>query len=270
MIRFRTCLSYVVLSSSWLFAQEVQEKATEPQKLGIDLETTWVSRYMWLGYDLFDDHAALQPSVTWNVFDTGFSLNVWGSIPMGTGSFENSGGINQWQELDYTAAYDISFFEDQPWQIDVGTKYVYYNLIKLNHLADSQETGVSIGLPNLVKCGPVPITFSYYGAKLWPTSSGVDDVAGGYHILSSSADFDLPFPCMKNDVQTFTFSTDITYNDGVYNADHDWSHVTMGLSTDFDLNPITVSPFLNYQISMDDSVNKENELYGGVSVSISF
>jgi len=270
MIRFWLGTGFLMFSSALILAQEIQETPAESQKLGIDLETAYVSRYMWQGYVLFDDHAALQPGVTWNLFDTGFSLNVWGSIPMGTGSFNDSGGINQWQELDYTAAYEVSFFEEQPWQVDVGTKYLYYHFPKLNHLADCQETGLSIGLPNAIRCGPIPIAVSYYGAKLWPTSSGVDDVAGGYHVLCTSADFDIPWPGKSDKSQTFTFCADLTYNDGIYNADHDWSHVTMGLSTDFDLEPFTVSPFLNYQISMDDSVNTENELYGGVSVSISF
>ena len=35
----------------------------EPAKLGIDLDATYASKYIWRGYDLFDDHAAFQPSV---------------------------------------------------------------------------------------------------------------------------------------------------------------------------------------------------------------
>ena len=32
-----------------------QEEAAELPKLGIDLDSTFVSKYLWRGYDLFDD-----------------------------------------------------------------------------------------------------------------------------------------------------------------------------------------------------------------------
>jgi len=37
-----------------------------------------------------------------------------------------------------------------------------------------------------------------------------------------------------------------------------------------DLGPGTLTPFVNYQVSMDDSVNTENELWSGMSLTFSF
>ena len=70
-------------------------RAEEGSSLGVTLDTTYVSKYVWHGYDIFDDHAAIQPSVAVDLFGTGLSVTVWGSIPAGTGSLEHDDGINQ-------------------------------------------------------------------------------------------------------------------------------------------------------------------------------
>lgn len=245
-------------------AQDADDQETDA-KLGIDLDATYVSKYIWRGYDLFDDHAAFQPSVNLDLFDTGFSINVWGSIPMGTGSNGHGDGINIWQEYDYTAAYAYSFFEDEIYALDFGVNYIYFHFPKLNHMADTQEIGAGVAMPNLLKIGDSALVPSYYAGKLWPTSSGAGDVAGGYHSFALSYDLAIP----ETDYSLSLF-TDINYNDGLFGSDNDWSHATFGISTSVEVGPVTVTPFLNYQASMDDSVNDEDELYGGISVSFSF
>ncbi len=241
------------------------EEAEEVGKLAVDLDATYVSKYIWRGYDLFDDHAAFQPSGNIDLFGTGFSLNVWGAIPMGTGSNGHGDGINVWQEYDYTAAYGFSVFEDEVYALDFGANYIYFHFPKLNHMADTQEIGVSVAMPNLLKIGDSALVPSYYVGKLWPTSSGAGDVAGGYHTFALSYDLAIP----ETDYSLSLF-TDINYNDGLFGSDNDWSHATFGVSTSMDVGPVSVTPFLNYQLSMDDSVNDDDELYGGVSVSFSF
>ena len=237
----------------------------EDSSLGVTLDTTWVSKYVWRGYDLFDDHAALQPSADVDLFGTGFSVNVWGSIPMGTGSNNQSGGINQWQEYDYTLAYSHTFFEEERYAVEMGANYIYYHFPKLNHKADTQEMGASVSLPNLVEIFGSALVPSYYMGKLWPTSSGVGEVAGGYHSLGLGYDVAVP----QTDL-ALSLSAEVAYNDGMFGADHDWSHATFGFSTSVPVGPLEVTPFVYYQVSMDESVNDEDEIYGGLSVSVSF
>ncbi len=234
-------------------------------RLGVALDTTWVSKYVWRGYDLFDDHAALQPSVDVDLFGTGFSMNAWGAIPMGTGSNNQGGGINQWQEYDYTLAYSKTLFAEERYAVELGANYIYYDFPKLNHMADSQEIGASVALPNLLEIGGSALVPSYSVGKLWPTSSGVSDVAGGYHGLGLGYEVAVP----ETDL-TLSFSGEVAYNDGLFGSDHDWSHSTFGVSTSVPAGPVTLTPFVYYQVSMDDSVNDEDEIYGGVSASISF
>lgn len=258
--RKRALFCFTLLGVS-LVGFETTCRAQDDSKLGVTLDATWVSRYLWRGYDVFDDHASFQPSVDIDLFGSGFSVNAWAAIPMGSG-YENL------TEYDYTVAYGTTLFEEEVYALDLGINYIYYDFPKVNSRAipDTQEVGVSVALPNLIMIGDSALVPSYYVCKFWPSKSGVGfDVAGGYHTLGLSYDWTIP-----GTEQVLSLSTDVNYNDGLFGADHDWSHANLGISTSFNLDPFSVSPFLGYQISMDDSVNDEDELIGGVSVSISF
>lgn len=250
---FGLSLSYL-LSSAPVYAQD-------DAGLGVTLDTTYTSKYIWRGHDLFDDHAAIQPSVNWDIFDTGFSANVWGSLPMGSGSEDLT-------ELDYTLAYGTTIFEDAPYAVDLGVNYIYYDFPKVNSRAipDTQEVGVSVSLPNLIELGGIALAPSYYAGKLWPTDSDIGfDVAGGYHSFGLGCEIAVP-----ETEWTVELSGDLNYNDGLFGADHDWSHATLGVAMNMELWRFAVRPFLNYQISMENSVNTEDELYGGVSLAMEF
>ena len=69
-----------------------------------------------------------------------------------------------------------------------------------------------------------------------------------------------------------TFSWDITYNDGQGGSDidHDWSHITWGLSTSLDVGTGSFTPVAYYQTSMDDSVNNEDESWISLSYTLNF
>ncbi len=240
-----------------------QAQQAEPTRLGVDLDATCVTQYLWRGYDLYDDHGAFQPSINMDLFGSGFSVNIWGSVPIGS-------GYEDLTELDYTLAYGTSLFAEETYALDIAANYIYFNYPKLNHMANVQEIGVSTSMPNLLSISDIAIVPSYYVGQLWPNSSGVSGVAGGFHILGLSFDLPVPCPAGEEGQQVFSFFADMTYNDGAFAADHDWSHSTCGVSTSFAVGPATVTPSLNYQVSMDDSVNDEDELWAGVSMSIGF
>ena len=129
--------------------------------------------------------------------------------------------------------------------------------------------GIYAAMPNLLHLGDIALVPGYYVGKLWPNSSGVSDVAGFFHVLDLSFDMPLSLPG-RNDPRIFSFYADLTYNDGALGADHDWSHSTLGVSTSFSMGSAAITPFLRYQISMDDSVNNENEVWTGISLSMNF
>lgn len=237
--------------------------AGEPGQLGVDLDATYVSKYIWRGYDLYNDRGAFQPSVNADLFGTGFSANIWSSIPVGSGNEDLT-------ELDYTLTYAFRMFDDKVYALDIFVNYIYFDYINLNHMADCHELGVGAAMPNLIRVGEIALIPSYYMGKLWPNSSGVDNVAGGFHVLGLSFDLPVSNPVAASDTLILSFAADITYNDGALAADHDWSHSTLGVSTSISFGPATLTPFVNYQISMDDSVNRENELWSGMSLTFSF
>lgn len=231
--------------------------------LGVDLDATYVSKYMWRGYDLFNDRGAFQPSINADLFGTGFSANVWASIPAGSGSEDLT-------ELDYTLSYAFSLFADEAYALDICANYIYFDYIKLNHMADCHEIGVGASMPNLIRVADIALVPSYYMGHIWPNSSGVDDVAGAFHVLGLGFDLPVSTPITSGAPLVLSFAADITYNDGAFGADHDWSHSTFGVSTSLPFGPGTLTPFVNYQVSMDDSVNTENELWSGMSLTFSF
>lgn len=239
----------------------LSQEEEESQKWAITADMTLVTKYLWHGYDLFDDHGAYQPSVNWDLFDTGFSVNVWGSFPFGSGN-------EVFKELDYTIAYGTTLFEEEPYAVDLGVNFIYYDFPRVGsrYVPDTHEVDVRIALPNLVKIGESALVPSYYGGKLWPADSGLGfEVSGGYHALGLGYDFKVP-----GIEHVLSLSGDINYNDGIFGADHDWSHATLGLSTSFEVGPVSLTPFISYQISMDNSVNVDDEFWGGLSVSMSF
>jgi len=66
---------------------------------------------------------------------------------------------------------------------------------------------------------------------------------------------------------------DITYNDGYGGAgvDHDWSRANLGVSTSFQMaDNLDFTPALYYQISMDDSVNDEDEVWTSLGLTYKF
>lgn len=229
--------------------------------LGIDVDATWVSKYIWRGFDLYDDKAAFQPSVNFDLFDSGWSFNVWYSV---SGA---SGNVNG-EEIDYTVSYSDSICEGQSWQTDYTASYVYYDFPDMaSKDADASEFNVAFSWPDVCPFGTVP---SYTYIYMWTAKSeGINrDMQGSIHVFGLSKDLDVA--CLPNPV---TFGWDLTYNDGTgpSTVDHDWSHTVFGLSTSIDA-PCggTISPAIYYQISMDDSVNTEDELWSGLSYTVSF
>jgi long-subunit fatty acid transport protein len=67
----------------------------------------------------------------------------------------------------------------------------------------------------------------------------------------------------------------LVYNDGVgpagQDVDHDWSNAVFGVSTDIDLDKnLTFTPGIYYQISMDKSVNDEDEFWSTFGLKYKF
>ena len=243
----------------------------EQDKLGVEVDVTWVSKYLWHGFPVFDDQPAFHPSINLDLYDTGFSIKVWGA-------FGDASRVKTYQEFDYTLAYDCRAFEGANYATDIRFNFIFYDFKEWG--IDKHEVGAGFTWPNICPTGIVP---GYYFGCMWPrTHYGTGDsylqgdASGFIHVFSLAYDLTVPGFLPDTDEQVLNLTTDLTYNDGYGaryggpTADHDWSHTTFGIATDIAIGELTFTPAVYYQISMDKSVNDEDELVTGLSMSYSF
>ena len=255
--------------------------------LGVTVDATWVSKYLWYGIDMLDDKGAFQPSVDVDLFGSGFSVNVWASYPTAAGDMNKGGGSPGTSridatEYDYTLAYSTVFGEGEPGAVAVTAHGRYYDFIdQPDEARDAYEVGVKIAMPGLCTGGVVP---SYFVGRIWPaagkTSGGKPDLpmdyAGWVHIFGLAYDLKLPGLTPDTPEQVVSFSAAAVYNDGFTDnaagtLDHDWSHALFGISTSLELaENVNLTPAVYYQSSWEDTVNPEDEIVFSIGASYKF
>lgn len=249
--------------------------------LGVTVDATWVSKYIWRGVDVLDDKAAFQPSVNVDIFGSGFSVGVWASY---AGSSKGGGSMSTVDatEFNYILTYNGTAFAGEAYQMDYAVNWLYYDFIDMpSKNADAQEINVATAFPQICPGGIVP---RYTAIYMWPAKGGgpSNGLVGWIHQFGIDYDIVLGEIIPNNPEQVITFSADIVYNDGAGVAgtsngpaktdiDHDWSHVVWGLTTEVAC-PFggTFRPGIYYQTSMEKSVNPEDEFWTGLSYSLSF
>ena len=249
--------------------------AQQVSDIGIDVGATYVSRYIWRGFDTYgNNHSAIQPYADFTFGDSGFRGQVWWSRANGS-RFENK------EEIDYTLAYGKSMNEGESTQTDWEVGWIYYNFpdgpTRHSPTADLdyQEMFLSMVWPNICPAGVVP---SYTIAKLWCSESGrrTDNgyawsdfrQSGGWmHIFGLAYDQKIPDCLTNNPERTLHWSVETIFNasaGGGRDVDHDWSHALFGVSTPFDVMGGVINAFAQYQSSWDDSVNTSDEYVFGL------
>jgi hypothetical protein len=268
-------LSAVVLFCVVGFAQ------AQNSELHGSVDLTYQSKYVWRGFDVYNDKSAVQPSLDLDLFGTGLGVNVMGHRA-------NSSGYENAERWDYTLYYQNGLFQDEAYAMMYRLGWVYYNYPDLSSSqADLQEIHTVLSFPKLIPCGIVP---SYILVKLWPTSSGslvakkVDlttglpskgTASGWAHIFM--LDYPLKVGGILPDTpeQVFNLHTELVFNDGVgpagQDVDSDWSNLVFGVSTGIDLSKeLVLTPGVYHQISMDSSVDDQNETWATLSLTYKF
>jgi len=259
-------LAAAILLSAAGFAQ-AQEGA-----LSGTFDLTLLSSHIWRGFDVYaNNHAGYQASIDLNFYDTGFGAKLLHSRAFGSG-FENAEG------LDLTLYYGNNFFDGEAYATNYRIGWVYYNYpdqpVRVAHM---QELFASLSMPELCPFGVVP---SYTIVCMWPAKSRstVSGNGGWLHIMGLAYDWAIPGLLPEIPEQNLHLSAELVYNDGAapgvvgpVAVDHDWSHVQLGVSTDFDLaENIALTPALYHQMSMDSSVNNEDEWWVTLGMSYKF
>jgi hypothetical protein len=239
------------------------------------VDFTFQSKYIWRGFDVYDDTAAIQPSIDLDLFGTGLGANIMGHRA-------NSSGYEDGERWDYTLYYQNMLFPDEAYALMYRLGWVYFNFPQRTASdADLQEIHTILSLPKMCPAGIVP---SYVLVKLWPSYSG--STVGSQSQIGGTASgwahiFMLDYPLTVGGIlpdtpeQVLNLHTELVYNDGIgpvgNDVDSDWSNIVFGVSTGFDLaEELVLTPGLYHQISMEDDVNKSNETWINLSLTYKF
>lgn len=202
-----------------------------------------VSRYIWRGFDLLpDNHAAIQPSLAFDLGESGFSLNLWGSFALAHREvFRHS------DEIDLTLAYTFQTATN----CEVSAGFIIYGYwfardfkFKQN---SSQEIFVQVAKSDL----PLSPTLSvYYDFNL---GSGLYVTLGGSHELKVSEKVVVEMGGL------------IGFNSRQYIDMTGFSDIDLFVKAPLALGRVELTPSINVMIPLLDQVNEDAEIWFGFS-----
>jgi hypothetical protein len=249
-----------LLASMVLFVSICPVLAAEGELHGFT-GITYDTKYVWRGITVFGDKSAIHPFIDLDLMGTGFHFEAIAHRANDSG-YENS------ERWDYSPYYLGAFGIDQAWETryKVGWRYFNYPDSSSHDYSstDLQEVYAGFVFPRLLGVeGLVP---GYVIVKCWPSNSGTvvgaqnpngGTYSGFAHVFM--LDYALPVTGLTEG-QALNFHLETVFNDGVDPRptggyiDSDWTHVMLGISTDFDLgHNLTFTPAINYQITMEDN-----------------
>ena len=244
---------------------------------------TWDSKYLWRGFDFYDDKGAVHLLTDLSLFDTGFGVSLGANRA-------TSSGFEDKERWDFTSYYQNSLSKDEPYVTQYRFGWAYYMYPELNsgESLDLQEGHLMLSWPSILPVKGLCPTYAL--VKMWQTheESRLADGNGWLHFLMLDYGFSIPSLVPgRSEEQLVKLHSEIVFNDGFSptprrrvndwrivhpNPDHDWSHAVFGISTDFNFGSgIAFTPALYYQITMNDTINEDDtELWAGLSLKWSF
>lgn len=254
------------------------------------VDATYQSKYVWRGFTVYGSKSAIQASVDVDLFSTGLGVSVMGHRA-------NSSGYENQERWDYTLYYQNKLFGEESYATNYRLGWVYYNYPdnpskgairpRVAPNAALQELQAVLSWPKICPAGVVP---TYVLVKMWPSCSdsysgarsslvpapGFGGTASGFaHIFMLDYGLHIEGLVPQIPEHVLNLHSELVYNDGIgpagQDVDHDWSNAVFGVSTDINLDTnLTFTPGLYYQISMDKSVNDDDELWSTFGLKYKF
>ena len=114
--------------------EKTQDTRTD---LAVTSTTAATTKYMWRGFNMMDNHAAIQPSINVDWYGTGLSTTVWDSIPL-------EEGMGDAQEMRYIVGYTDCLWGDAPHATKYTVSWTYYDFVSMPSTErDAEEIGRS-------------------------------------------------------------------------------------------------------------------------------
>ncbi|MBN1392705.1 MAG: hypothetical protein JW947_07865 [Sedimentisphaerales bacterium] len=233
-----------------------------------DIGITYDTKYVWRGITVYGDKSAIHPFIELDLMGTGFHFETFAHRA-------NASGYENGERWDYAIYYAGALNPDQRGETRYMVGYRYFNYpdssSHTRSSTDLQEVFAGFAFPRLL--GVERLVPSYAIVKGWPSNSGTVCGAGNPNGGTYSGfahvfglDYALPIHGLtssEESEQMLNFHLETVYNDGVdprpaggY-TDSDWTHVMLGITTDFDLgNNLIFTPGVYHQITMEDSATR--------------
>jgi uncharacterized protein (TIGR02001 family) len=211
-------------------------------ELGFQADATLVSRYIWRGFDtIADDRPAIQPSVTLAFGQSGVWLNLWSAVALADTHFV---------ELDLIAGYDRVLSGEITFSAGLG----YFTFPSMPHYPDKNSTSPEVYAGITASSLPLtPALTLYYDFN-------VGD--GLYATLSLSRDVPV-----KSKTIHLSVLAGYTRQYQDFGVDPGFSDICLGLSTDFGVKDMRLTPSFNYVIVPSETINDEDEFWAGLMIS---
>jgi hypothetical protein len=205
-----------------------------------------VSRYIWRGFDLLpDNHAAIQPSLTFELGKGGFSLNIWSSFALAHREvFKYS------DEIDVTISY--AFKMPEGWELNAGfINYCYWFANNFKFKGNtSQEVYATAAMTDL----PLSPSLSvYYDFNL---GSGLYVTLGGSHELKVNEKIGIEAGGL------------IGFNNRQYIDKTGFSDIDLYAKLRLTLGRLTLTPSFSVMIPLLEEVNEDTEFWFGFSAAL--
>ena len=226
----------------------------EEDQLGVTLELQYRSKWLSKGAEGYGQQGAFFKIIDIDFYDTGYGVKVVHR------NATASGYVDQ-QRFDYRPYYESLLFEDQSYatKCNISVGYEHYTGLAKQRSNTTWEWRLAFSWPNIIPEGIVPKYIAHYeyaAGSNYTKPNGADMPSGWVHRFILG--YDLETPQISKPIH---LSSEVAYTDGLGGADHDWSYATFSVSTKFKITDnVVFIPELCYQISMDDSVNKRNDV----------
>jgi len=247
----------VVLSvPALLKAQPDKSGLFEPttDKIGVTLDFTYVSKWLSKGVEAYGSQGGLFKTLDIDIYGTGFGIKTTHRNATGSGFVDS-------QRFDFRPYYKNTAFEGETYATiyNISVGYEYYPGLARNRSNTTFEWIFSFSWPNILPGKLVPgykAHYEYGAGRSYKNQSGANIPSGWVHRFLLGYDLDteqLPNP--------LHLSSEVAYTDGLGGASHDWSYITFGLSTVFEMTEnLSFVPGFYHQISMDDSVAERDDI----------
>lgn len=241
------------------FAFEVGSQETE-----ITVTSSYVSRYIWRGQDLYGNNdSAQQASIDISfpnlVGGADISLNLWGSFPLNKGHEDS-------EELNYT----ITFFHEISKLFNLSGGYTYFDFPNTAKTTDVGEPWAALTL-NKIPGLPLEVSMVVFAGYDFKVASGGPD-EGWYYSWGFDTELPLPQLSLFQEGKTVTFSIINWGNDGVTNLEPSTLYATeFNLLAEYSIGEYTISPSIHYVLNHQDKINSgDDELWFGIEISYAF